>query len=82
MHSVILGPYRVRYYRGRISNFDQSEARKHCFLASDWLKFVTLPRKYRALFIVISVVSDVLLGHLGRISGFFGRSSSSVKVKV
>ena len=29
---------RVRYYRGRVSNFDQSESRKHCFLASDWLK--------------------------------------------
>ena len=23
-------------------NFNQSEARKHCFLASDWLKFETL----------------------------------------
>ena len=30
--------YRVRNYRGRVSNFDQSEARKQCFLASDsWL---------------------------------------------
>ena len=36
--------YRVRDYRGRVSNFNQSEARKHCFLASDWLKFETLPR--------------------------------------
>ena len=31
--------YRVRNYRGRVSNFDQSEARKQCFLASDWLNF-------------------------------------------
>ena len=30
---------RVRNYRGRVSNFDQSEARKQCFLASDWSKF-------------------------------------------
>ena len=30
--------YRVRYFRGRVSNFNQSEARKLCFLASDWLK--------------------------------------------
>ena len=36
--------YRVRNYRGRVSNFNQSEARKHCFLASDWSKFETLPR--------------------------------------
>ena len=35
---------RVRYFRGRVSNFNQSEARKHCFLASDWSKFETLPR--------------------------------------
>ena len=41
--------YKVRYYRGRVSNFDQPEARKHCFLATDWLKFETLPRKYRTL---------------------------------
>ena len=38
---------RVRYFRGRVTNFHQSEARKHCFLAFDWLKFETLPRKYR-----------------------------------
>ena len=35
---------RVRNYRGRVSNFNQSEARKHCFLVSDWSKFETLPR--------------------------------------
>ena len=40
---------RVRYFRGRVTNFYQSEARKQSFLASDWLKFVTLPRKYRTL---------------------------------
>ena len=38
------GNNRVRNYRGRVSNFDQSEARKQCFLFSDWLKFETLPR--------------------------------------
>ena len=31
--------YRVRYFRRMVSNFDQSEARKHCFLASDWLEY-------------------------------------------
>ena len=41
--------YRVRYSRGRVSNYHQSEARKHCIPASDWLKFVTLPQKYRNL---------------------------------
>ena len=41
--------YRERNYRGRVSNFDQSEARKQCFLASDWLKFETLPRQFRTL---------------------------------
>ena len=33
----------------RESNFNQSGARKHCFIASDWSKFETLPRKYRTL---------------------------------
>ena len=28
-----------RYLRGRVSNYNQSEARKQCFLDSDWLKF-------------------------------------------
>ena len=41
--------YRVRYFRGRVSNFNQSETREQCFLDSDWLKFETLPRKYRTL---------------------------------
>ena len=47
---VIRFTYRVRNFRGRVSNFNQSEARKQCVLASDWLKFVTLPRKFRTLF--------------------------------
>ena len=34
---------RVRYFRGIDSNFNQSEARKHCFLASDWLKLFSQP---------------------------------------
>ena len=34
----------IRNYRGRVSNSNQSDARKHCFLASDWSKFETLPR--------------------------------------
>ena len=40
----VSGVYRVRNYRGKVTNFNQSEARKHCFLASDWSKFETLPR--------------------------------------
>ena len=32
-----------------VSYFKQSEARKHCFLAFDWLKYETLPRKYHTL---------------------------------
>ena len=36
-------------YRGKVLNFDQSEAIKQCLLASVWLKFETLPRKYRIL---------------------------------
>ena len=35
--------YRVRYFRGRVSSFNKSKSRKHCFLASDWLKLETLP---------------------------------------
>ena len=42
---------RVRNFRGRVSNFNQSDARKQCVLASDWLKFVTLPRKCHTLFV-------------------------------
>ena len=29
-----------------VINSNQSEARKQCFLASDWSKFETLPREY------------------------------------
>ena len=42
-------PNRVRYFQGRVINFNQSEARKQCFLASDWLKLENLSRKYRTL---------------------------------
>ena len=41
--------YRARNFRGRVSYFNQSEGRKHPFLASDWLKYETLPRKFRTL---------------------------------
>ena len=37
--------YSVWYFQGRVLNFNKSEARKQCFLASDWLKFETIPRK-------------------------------------
>ena len=47
---ITMKHYRVRNFRGRVSNFNQSEARKQCFLASDWLKFETLPRKFRTLY--------------------------------
>ena len=40
---------RVRYFEGRVSYFNLSEVRKQCFLASDWLKYETLPRNYRTL---------------------------------
>ena len=43
--------YRVRNFRIRVTNFNQSEARTRCFLASDWLNFETLPRKFRILLI-------------------------------
>ena len=43
------GINRVRYIWGRVSKYHQSEAGKDCFLASDRLKFETLPRKYRTL---------------------------------
>ena len=33
----------VRYFRGRVSNFNLSVANQHCFLASDWLNFEGLP---------------------------------------
>ena len=40
-------------FRGGFSCFDQSEARKQCFLASDWSGCGTLPRKYRTLFLSV-----------------------------
>ena len=42
----------ARYFPGRVPNFNQSEARKQCFLiASDRLKFRTLPGKYLVLYL-------------------------------
>ena len=32
------------------------ETRKHCFLSSDWLKFETLPRKYRTLLVLLLLI--------------------------
>ena len=32
-----------------VTNFNQSKARKQCFLASHWSKLGTIPRKYPAL---------------------------------
>ena len=37
------------HLRNRVTNFNQSETREHCFLAPDWSKFEILPRKYRTL---------------------------------
>ena len=51
---------RVRYFRRWVANFNQSEARKQCFLASDWLLFETLPRKYR------TQMRPIEIGHGGR----------------
>ena len=48
--SVAFSPSKVRNFRGRVSYFNQSEARKHCFFASDWLNRETLPQKFRTLF--------------------------------
>ena len=46
--------YGVRNFRGRVSHFNQSGARIQCFLASDWLKYETLPRKFRSLYFYTS----------------------------
>ena len=40
----------IIFGEGSQFSFNQSEARRHCILASDWLKLETLPRKYRGLF--------------------------------
>ena len=42
---------RVRHFRRRVQNFYQSEARKQCFLTSDWLQFRTLPQKNTLLYL-------------------------------
>ena len=41
-----------------VSNFNQSEARKQCFLASDWLKFETVHVKFRPA--VLTFISKML----------------------
>ena len=51
--------YRVRNFRGRVSYFNQSEARMHCFLASDWLKCETLPQKFRTLLCKVKLRSFI-----------------------
>ena len=40
----------VRHFRRRVQNLYRSEARKQCFLTSDWLQFGTLPQKNLTLF--------------------------------
>ena len=44
--------YRVPIESGELSNFNQSDARNHCFLASNWLKFENPPQKYCTLLIM------------------------------
>ena len=53
--------YRVRYFRGRVSYLNLSEARKHRFLVSDWSKYETLPLKYRTLFKDLNQLHDLSL---------------------
>ena len=50
--SMVIVAYGVWYFWGRVTNFNQLEAGKQCFLASDWLKFETLPLKYRTLYLI------------------------------
>ena len=52
---------RERYFRGRVSNLYQSKARMHCFLASDWLKFETLPRKYCTPYISYLIQKNIII---------------------
>ena len=42
---------RIRYFRENVPNFNQLQARKHSFLASDWLRFGNLHQKYRILLV-------------------------------
>ena len=44
--NMVLNTYKVKKFRGRVSHFNQSGARKQSFLTSDWLKCETLPRKF------------------------------------
>ena len=45
--SRIIQGHRVRYFWRRVSNFNLSEAKKQCFLASDLLQFGTFPQGHR-----------------------------------
>ena len=40
-----------RYFRGRVSNFNQSEARKHGILAFNWLHYVKFMRYVKFIFL-------------------------------
>ena len=62
---------RVQYFWGRVSNFNQSEAREQCSLASDWLKFETLPRKYRTL--LIGLIVELCLISMYTVKPWFGQ---------
>ena len=53
--------------RGRVSNFNQSGARKHCFLDSGWLKFETLPRKYLTLYYTTIVLIFIIIPGVGQV---------------
>ena len=54
--------YRKRYFRGRVTNFNQSDARKYCFLSFDRSKFETLPRKYRTLLLCYLSLTHLVYG--------------------
>ena len=47
--------HRIRYFLGDVLKFNQSEARKQCFVDSDWLKFETRARKHRNSIVSISI---------------------------
>ena len=54
---------RVRNFRGRVSYFNQSEARKYPVLASDWLKYETLPFPENFVrYKIIELSSDIVPG--------------------
>ena len=41
--------HRAQYFWGGVPKFDESEARMHCFLTSDWSELETIPQEYCAL---------------------------------